>query len=73
MNIRNLPIDYNLKNSNTKIILRDILRDEGAPPEIVNRKKQGFGAPIKSWLQRSDILEIKNDLLLTKIVKFSTI
>ena len=64
--VRNLPIDYNLKNSNTKIILRDILRDEGAPPEIVNRKKQGFGAPIKSWLQRSDILEIKNDLLFNK-------
>ncbi len=46
----NLPEEYKVKNSTGKIILKDIL-EEIMPKEFVHRKKQGFGAPVRLWLQ----------------------
>ncbi|OGK16880.1 asparagine synthase (glutamine-hydrolyzing) [Candidatus Roizmanbacteria bacterium RIFCSPHIGHO2_01_FULL_39_12c] len=48
--VYNLPENYKMKNGMGKIMLKDILLGI-MPEEFVNRKKQGFGAPIKEWLR----------------------
>lgn len=46
----NLPDDHKTNNAVFKRILKDIL-GETMPREFVHRRKQGFGAPVKKWLQ----------------------
>jgi len=46
----NLPLQYKINGVSGKLVLKDLLR-EVMPPEFVDRKKQGFGAPIRAWLQ----------------------
>lgn len=45
----NLPVEYRTDRSTGKLILKDILA-EIMPREFVDRKKQGFGAPVRRWL-----------------------
>ena len=45
----NLPEEYKTDRNTGKIILKDILR-EIMPDSFVDRKKQGFGAPVRKWL-----------------------
>ena len=45
----NLPEEYKTDRKTGKIILKDLLR-ELMPNEFVDRKKQGFGAPVRKWL-----------------------
>ncbi|MDB5204371.1 MAG: asparagine synthase [Candidatus Taylorbacteria bacterium] len=54
--VYSLPASYKLdgKNNNGKIILKDILTEE-MDPDFVYRRKQGFGAPVKTWLHLSEI------------------
>ena len=49
--VYNLPMEYKANKTESKIILKDILA-ETMPKEFVYRRKQGFGAPIKSWLKQ---------------------
>ena len=46
----NLPEEYKTNRGTGKLILKDILA-EIMPREFVDRKKQGFGAPVRKWLQ----------------------
>lgn len=45
----NLPEEYKTDGNTGKIILKDVLR-EIMPDFFVDRKKQGFGAPVRKWL-----------------------
>jgi len=45
-----LPTPYKMSHHNGKLILKDILA-ETMPRTFVDRKKQGFGAPVRKWLQ----------------------
>lgn len=45
----NLPTEYKTDGSTGKLILKDMLADI-MPREFVDRKKQGFGAPVRKWL-----------------------
>lgn len=45
-----LPSSYKLSGSANKIILKQALIDY-LPQEILHRRKDGFGAPINSWMQ----------------------
>lgn len=45
----NLPVEYRTDRKTGKLILKDILA-EIMPREFVDRKKQGFGAPVRRWL-----------------------
>ena len=45
-----LPIEQKLRDGTTKIVLREAVADV-VPEWVVNRPKQGFGAPVVSWLQ----------------------
>jgi len=46
----NLPEHFKTDHSRGKIILKDIL-EEIMPKEFVHRGKQGFGAPVRKWLE----------------------
>jgi len=45
-----LPMDYKMSRTTGKLILKDLLA-EIMPRTFVDRKKQGFGAPVRKWLQ----------------------
>jgi len=47
-----LPINYKIKDSKTKIILRKVL-NKYVPPSIYERPKSGFAVPIGLWLKTS--------------------
>lgn len=46
----NLPTQYKTDGGTGKLLLKDLLA-EIMPREFVDRKKQGFGAPVRKWLQ----------------------
>jgi asparagine synthase (glutamine-hydrolysing) len=45
-----LPLEFKVKGSNGKQILRKAFSDL-LPPENVNRRKAGFGVPIGDWFR----------------------
>jgi len=49
--VNSLPLDYKLHGAKTKYILKQVMADK-LPPEIVNRKKKGFGIPMAEWLTK---------------------
>ncbi len=58
-----LPFDLKRRGNQGKYILRRAAKDL-LPPEILHRKKMGFGVPLEHWL-RTDLREMTSDLLLT--------
>lgn len=46
-----IPASMKMKGLDTKYILKRAVVDL-IPPEILNREKQGFGVPIKEWINR---------------------
>lgn len=47
--VYNLPMEYKMNETTGKFILKDLLA-EVMPRAFVDRKKQGFGAPVRKWL-----------------------
>ena len=45
-----IPMDLKVKNGRSKHILKEAVRGT-IPDEIIDRKKQGFNAPVSSWLK----------------------
>jgi asparagine synthase (glutamine-hydrolysing) len=43
-----LPLKYKMQNGLTKIVLRQAISD-AVPDWVLERRKQGFGAPVNSW------------------------
>lgn len=60
--VYNLPLEYKLKKGQNKTILKEILA-EIMPAEFVNRRKQGFGAPISEWLKTESIRQELESLI----------
>ncbi|UOE38013.1 asparagine synthase (glutamine-hydrolyzing) [Chryseobacterium oryzae] len=58
-----LPAEYKVNSTETKIILRNAF-GELLTSNILNKKKQGFGAPISDWLKISEM-----EMLTEKILK----
>ena len=46
----NLPVEFRASETNQKRILKDLLL-ERMPHDFVNRRKRGFGAPLRKWLR----------------------
>ncbi|MEZ5543291.1 MAG: asparagine synthase (glutamine-hydrolyzing) [Pseudomonadota bacterium] len=57
-----LPASFKISDSSDKILLRTAFAQEW-PASIRNRQKQGFGAPILSWLARDDMKALAATLL----------
>ena len=55
-----LPVKYKY-NRSPKWILKEAL-NEILPRKIINRKKSGFGAPLRYWI-KNDLKEVINDIL----------
>ncbi len=49
---RRIPSEWKLRHGQTKWILRRAF-EPWLPPEIAQRKKQGFGIPVASWIAES--------------------
>ncbi len=45
-----VPLEYKLKGSKGKFILKEAVKDL-IPAEIINRPKKGFGIPVAEWLK----------------------
>jgi len=59
-----LPLDYKIKGSKTKRLLKDLLAQYGLA-ELTERPKQGFSVPLKDWL-RSPLKDWASDLISSK-------
>lgn len=62
----NIPMDLKLKNGVSKYILKEAVRGI-IPSEIIDRKKQGFAAPITEWLKTALRDELPKILWKSKI------
>jgi asparagine synthase (glutamine-hydrolysing) len=58
---RRLPPEELVRGRQKKILLRAAYAGD-LPPELLNRPKQGFGAPIEQWL-RGPLRELAGDML----------
>lgn len=56
-----LPLDFKIKNSETKHVLREVLY-KYVPKSLIERPKVGFAVPIENWL-RGDLKNWAFDLL----------
>jgi len=56
-----VPPELKIKKLRLKYILKKAVRPI-LPPEILNRKKRGFGAPVGAWLRR-DLRALSQDIL----------
>lgn len=64
-----IPSKFKLHKNNTKKILKDIAR-KFIPDEIINHKKQGFEAPMGSWL-KNELKAYSEKVLITDDEKFN--
>src|SRR5258706_4890859 len=62
-----MPPDLKLRGFKRKYILKRAL-EKLLPPEVVWRKKAGFGAPIRSWL-RGALRPLVDDLLSEETIR----
>jgi asparagine synthase (glutamine-hydrolysing) len=60
-----LPEEYKINDQADKILLRETFRPE-LPESILQRKKQGFGAPVTEWQRQEKMQQLKKDYLLDK-------
>jgi asparagine synthase (glutamine-hydrolysing) len=57
-----LPSKYKVDQSQTKIILRKVF-GHLLTGNILNKKKQGFGAPVSDWLKFPEMVKLSDDIL----------
>lgn len=57
-----LPAKFKVDASQTKIILRKAFGSL-LTPDILNKKKQGFGAPISDWLKIAEMEKLSDQIL----------
>ncbi|MCX6350680.1 MAG: asparagine synthase (glutamine-hydrolyzing) [Bacteroidetes bacterium] len=67
-----LPNTFIIEKGKDKKILRGVFKHK-LPPQILARPKQGFGAPVKEWLKRKPVAELKNNYLLASNLKINSI
>jgi asparagine synthase (glutamine-hydrolysing) len=60
--ILSLPPQFKVTGEEDKILLRKAFRNK-LPPDILKRKKQGFGAPVNKWQEQPDVQALKNEVL----------
>lgn len=67
--VATMPSELKMKGRTTKYIFKKMAVKKGLiPPEIATRKKQGFGAPIESWMKKDweDMVAQELDPVITR-------
>jgi len=59
--IISLPSNFKIEKNQTKRILKESSFNF-LPNKVINRKKQGFGSPVGSWLNRKEMTQMKNQI-----------
>jgi asparagine synthase (glutamine-hydrolysing) len=59
--VAKIPASLKMRRGETKYIFKQAVKDL-VPKEILNRKKQGFGLPIRKWLN-TELREVLQDTL----------
>jgi asparagine synthase (glutamine-hydrolysing) len=67
-----LPLDYRVRGLQKKIVLRRILA-RYLPPDLVDRPKQGFTAPMRTWFANELAGELRERLEPTRIARFGVL
>jgi asparagine synthase (glutamine-hydrolysing) len=67
-----LPSSLKVSNKSDKLILREFLKDI-LDPSILNRSKQGFGAPVTEWLKQPGLVKLKNKYLINRQSKIYSV
>lgn len=62
-----LPGEVKMRGLKTKRILREVARPL-LPPEILKRRKQGFGLPVDRWM-RDELAPLSRDILLDQTAR----
>lgn len=62
-----IPSSMKIRGFTLKYLLKKVVAP-WLPPEVINRKKRGFGAPVGSWLRR-DLQPLVSDLLSEEAVR----
>ncbi|MFA6922778.1 MAG: asparagine synthase (glutamine-hydrolyzing) [Bacteroidales bacterium] len=57
-----LPLSFKMNTEKDKLIMRKAFADR-LTPSILNRRKQGFGAPVEIWLKNKDVVQLKEKFL----------
>ena len=60
-----LPEQFKINHTDDKILLRETFKHLW-PSEIVNRHKQGFGAPLHEWMKQTKMKQLRSDVLSNK-------
>lgn len=60
-----LPEEFKIDHKEDKILLRESFQHLW-PQEIINRHKQGFGAPLHEWMRQKEMRQLKSDTLSNK-------
>lgn len=56
-----VPADLKIRRTTRKYLLRQAMKGV-VPPKVIQRRKAGFGAPVRTWLRR-DLRAMVDDLL----------
>ena len=72
-----IPMSYKIKNTDGKIILKDLLKEK-IPDYLVNRPKAGFSIPVGQWIKEplldwSENLLNKNNLEKSGILNYENV
>ena len=67
-----LPAKFKISDTEDKVLLRRAYENQWSD-DIRKRSKQGFGAPVKQWLETSEITKLKDEYLLDSSKKIYTI
>jgi len=67
-----LPANFKISDNEDKVLLRRAYENQWSE-EIRKRSKQGFGAPVKQWLEKEEIKKLKNEFLFDKNKKLYSI
>lgn len=49
--VAGLPIEWKFRSGTRKYILKKLAERLGIPPELLNRRKQGFQLPLEQWMR----------------------
>src|SRR5207244_3782092 len=67
-----LPLDLRVRGNKKKIVLRNVL-SRYLPSELIDRPKQGFTAPLRTWFEKELRDELRDRLSPKRLERFDVV